>query len=70
MWTVTAVIGLPALYMMSFAPLNWLDWHGYIKSDSVAADACLIYAAPIRVAHQTGPKLLRDVLNWYERICR
>jgi len=58
------------LYLASFAPLLWLDANGYIAPGSLFYDACRFYAFPIRVAHETGPDLIRDILNWYKSVFR
>ncbi|HEY2252980.1 MAG TPA: hypothetical protein VGH74_18035 [Planctomycetaceae bacterium] len=68
--TLAAAVSLPILYMLSFAPLLWLDAHGYIDHDSLVHDAGRIYAAPVRAVYETGPQLVRDVLNWYQNVFR
>ena len=59
----TVTMSLPVLYVLSFAPLLWLDANDYIADESLFWDAGRIYSIPIRAAYEIGPDPVRDELN-------
>jgi len=59
-WTLTAVVCVPALYVLSFGPACWLCYSGYISSKAIvnAYD-------PVFTLYRTGPKTIRTAIIWY-----
>jgi hypothetical protein len=68
--TLAVVVGLPMLYLASFAPVIWLEDHDYIPIGSELQRALKVYAKPVHWVYEYGPQSVRDALDFYGGVCR
>jgi hypothetical protein len=69
-WTLATVVGVPVLYAAGFAPLFWIDAQAHVESNSSVANACRIYAAPVKIIFDEGPYQIHDAIDWCRGLFR
>jgi hypothetical protein len=67
--TLTAMVGVPVLYVTSFGPACWISSHTLDRGDHIGAQTLNMLYQPILSLAWSGPSIVQGPTIWYARVC-